>query len=326
LTLRQSRWKKPLMLAAKLLIVALLVWFVRDTLVKAWGQIEQHQQAEPPWQFDGRWLALAGGLYLLGLLPAGLFWHRTLRVLGQDARLGEALRAYYISHLGKYVPGKAMVVVLRAGLIRSQRVHAGVAAAAVFYETLTMMAVGAAVGAAFLAVEMREERAAFWVAIGLILAAGLPTLPPVFARLARLAGVGRSDPVTAENLRKIGYGTLLWGWVAMLLLWALLGLSLWATFRALGVEQLQPWNHLWGYTACVSLAVVAGFASLIPSGLLVRDVILLKLLIRVFGVGEGPALVAAALLRLVWLLSELVISSILYLGGLCFGRRPDKPL
>ena len=82
-------------------------------------------QGEYSWDFDPGWLGLAGVLYLLGLLPAGLFWHRVLLVLGQDARLGETLRAYYIGHLGKYVPGKAMVVVIRAGLIRSHRVHDG---------------------------------------------------------------------------------------------------------------------------------------------------------------------------------------------------------
>ena len=82
-------------------------------------------------------------LYLVGLLPEGLFWQRALRAMGQEAPLGRTLRAYYIGHLGKYVPGKAMVVVLRTGLICGPGVDAGIAAASVFLETLTMMAVGA---------------------------------------------------------------------------------------------------------------------------------------------------------------------------------------
>jgi uncharacterized membrane protein YbhN (UPF0104 family) len=302
----RSRLRKWLMLAVKLLVVALVVWFVRGTLVKAW-----HQIGEVPWQPRPAWLAASGGLYLLGLLAAGWFWHHVLRVLGQEARLGETLRAYYIGHLGKYVPGKATVVVVRAGLIGGQRVQTGVAAAAVFLETLTMMAVGAFLAAAIIAARLRGEGLLFWGAIGLMLASGVPTLPPVFKRLARLAGVGRSDPATLARLDRLGYGTLLVGWVAMMFAWAMLAMSLWATFRGVGIDGFGPLEHLSGFLACVSLAMVAGFLSLIPGGLGVRDVILVKLITRLFGVEAGLALVASGLLRLVWLVAELVISAIL---------------
>ena len=51
---------------------------------------------------------------------------RTLRVLGQSVSLPLALRAYYIGQLGKYVPGKALVVILRAGLVRGPGSRYGV--------------------------------------------------------------------------------------------------------------------------------------------------------------------------------------------------------
>ncbi len=309
--------RKWLMLAAKLAVVALVAWFMRGTLVDAWRELEKGQWREElgkeKWEFDFAWLALAGGLYLVGLLPAGLFWYRVLRVLGQEAELGETLRAYYIGHLGKYVPGKVMVVVIRAGMIRSHRVHGGVAAASVFVETLTMMAVGACIAAGIIAAMLYEETLLLWTSLGLMCIAGLPTIPPVFRRLARLAGVGKSDPVTAANLGKLGFGTLLLGWLLMAVVWLATGCSLWATFRGLGVE-LPLWQHLAGYTAAVSLAMVAGFLSLIPGGLGVRDLILLKLLVTLFGVSAAVATVTAALLRLVWLVSELAISGILYIA------------
>lgn len=306
--LSKSR-RKWLMLTAKLCILAIVAWFVHGTLIKAWQEIGQQQ-----WELHFGWLAFAGFLYLLGMLPAGLFWYRVLRVLGQEAELGETLRAYYIGHLGKYVPGKVMVVIIRAGMIRSHRVHAGVAAASVFVETLTMMAVGAFIAAGIIAVMLYEETFMLWTALGLMLVAGLPTIPPVFRRLTRLAGVGKSDPATAENLAKLGFGTLLLGWLLMAVVWLVTGCSLWAVFRALGFE-LGLWEHLAGYTAAVSLAMVAGFLSLIPGGLGVRDLILLKLIVTLFGesgVNEAVATVTSALLRLVWLVAELVISGILY--------------
>ena len=47
-----------------------------------------------------------------------------------------ALRAYVVSHLGKYVPGKAMVVVIRTALVVPFGARASTAAIATFYETL----------------------------------------------------------------------------------------------------------------------------------------------------------------------------------------------
>ena len=132
--------------AVKLLIVAVVLWLVRGTMKQSWNYLHEHPRSLSP-----SWLALSGGLYLLALLPEGLFWHWALKALGQDVGLLETLRAYYIGHLGKYVPGKAMVIVLRTGLIHSHRVDTSIAVASVFLETLTMMAVGACIAVPVLA-------------------------------------------------------------------------------------------------------------------------------------------------------------------------------
>ncbi len=128
------RW---IVFAVRLLIAAVVLWLVWGTMKQSWSELQ-----EDPRPLHPNWFALSGGLYLLALLPEGLFWYWALRALGQDVGLIESLRAYYIGHLGKYVPGKAMAVVLRTALIQSQRVDTSIAVASVFLETLTMMAVG----------------------------------------------------------------------------------------------------------------------------------------------------------------------------------------
>ena len=45
-----------------------------------------------------------------------MFWYRLLRQLGQRPTALAAVRAYYIGHLGKYLPGKACALLLRATL------------------------------------------------------------------------------------------------------------------------------------------------------------------------------------------------------------------
>ena len=312
------RW---LVVATKLLIVVLVVWFIRRTLVNAWQQLDEH-----PWQFDFRWLAVSGGFYLLGTLLCGIFWHRSLLALGQSVSLARALRAYFIGHLGKYVPGKAMVVILRTGLVRGEGVDTSLVAVSVFFETLTMMAVGAFLSATVVVVWWRQETLLFWAALGMMVAAGVPTLPPVFRWLVRRLGVGRATPAVVEKLAKLGYGTMFLGWLLSGLGWVSLGLSFWAVLRALGTTGGNPIAQLHLYTAVVALATVAGFMSFVPGGAIVREAVLTQSMVMMAPyMGDAPAVVGAILLRLVWLVAELGISGILYLatrGSKSGARRP----
>ncbi len=325
--------RKWLLLTTKLAILALLAWGVHRTLAEAYDKLR-----DKPLHLDPLWLIASGALYLLAMLPSVLFWHRVLRVLGQEAGFFNTLRAYYIGHLGKYVPGKALVVVLRAGMVRGERVNVGVAAATVFVETLTMMASGSFIAAALVAILYHEHWIYVVGAIVCMLAAGLPTLPPVFAYLARLTRIDRSgirensvvraagiltnsatDPQSATptdggeariDLQRIDYDTLLFGWIGTGVGWFVSGLSLWATLRAMGETSLSPIDDLPFLTMIVSISVVAGFISMIPGGLGSRDLILLELLgLRL---PASVAVVSTVLFRLVWLAAELVISAVLY--------------
>ena len=319
-TQQPAKLKKRLLAIAKLAIIVIVLWAVGDTL---WNGIVA--LCTDGWRLRWAWAIGAGFIYLLGLLPAGLFWWRVLWLLGQKTRFLDTMRAYYIGHLGKYVPGKAMVVVLRAGLLQPGGARVSVAAAAVFFETLTMMAVGAFWAAAILAIWFRGHWMYCVGAIGLMLAAGIPTLPPLFRRLAKLARVAKSDPETQKKLDAIGYGTLATGWVMMTICWGMLALSFWATLKAMGIDGLELLTDFPRYVASVSLAMVAGFLSLIPGGLFVRDGILAELIEPYFQTLATPlpadvsAGLSAILLRIVWLVAELAISGIVY-----FGFRPRR--
>ena len=67
---------------------------------------------------DG-WVVLSGGcLYLAGWRSRPCYWQRLLAGSGQQPTAAATVRAYYIGHLGKYLPGKAWALFLRAGLVR----------------------------------------------------------------------------------------------------------------------------------------------------------------------------------------------------------------
>lgn len=260
-------------------------------------------------------------LYLSALFTSGVFWYRALRALGQDVRFFEAMRAYYVGHLGKYVPGKALVVILRTALVRSRRVDTGIAAASVFLETLTWIAVGSFLAAAYLAVHFRHEPRYLLGAIGLMLVASLPTCPPIFVRLARRAGVGRSNAITLARLHQLDYRTIASGWILMGVGWTLMGLTLWATLRAMAIPMVNPVSDIPLCVASAAMATVAGFVVLfIPGGLGVREATLVILLSPYLAeTTPHPELLAwviAALFRMVSMVSEVAISGILYVAYL----------
>lgn len=92
------------------------------------------------------WLIASGIFYLLGWLPSVFFWHRLIHQLGGTSNRSDVTRAFFAGHLGKYVPGKASVLLIRAGLLADRGCRPGVAALTSTYETLVCMGVGAAVG------------------------------------------------------------------------------------------------------------------------------------------------------------------------------------
>src|SRR5438128_2403832 len=74
------------------------------------------------------WLVLSAVLYVAGLGFPCFFWYRLLRVTGERPPVLGVVRAYFVAHLGKYVPGKAWAVLVRTGLAREAGVRVGTAA------------------------------------------------------------------------------------------------------------------------------------------------------------------------------------------------------
>jgi glycosyltransferase 2 family protein len=313
-TARPKTARKWLFFAGKVLIFAIVAWCIRGTLADG---IEQLRDAE--FEIRWSWLAFSAGIYLLANLPCSWFWWYSMRALGQRLSYYQAFRAYIIGHLGKYVPGKALVVILRAGLVRSPTTDGGVAAACVFLETLTMMASGAALAAVVLAFSIREHLWFSLLALALAAVTFCPTWPQFFRYVVRRLGVGKRDAEIDAKLKGLTARVVIVGWITTLGTWAMYGASLWAVLMAIGVDAFSFAESILALTATAALAVVAGFASLIPGGFGVRDAILIEMLRPFLAASHvtevaAAALSTAVLLRLVWLIAELAAAAVMYLA------------
>ncbi|MEX0818567.1 MAG: lysylphosphatidylglycerol synthase domain-containing protein, partial [Pirellulaceae bacterium] len=300
---RNARAKYWIKFAVRTLILALVAWGIWRTALNARGEFAREGIA---WQeLRVGWLVAAMGFYLVGLFPACVFWWQALHAMGQRPTFGETLRAFYIGHLGKYVPGKALVVVIRTGLIRSERVDTTVAATSVFVETLTFMAVGAVVAGGILSAVLDAHPGFTWLALALAVCAGVPTYPPLFRRVLRFLQVHRANPEIDRAIDGLNARLMGLGWLLISLGWFCFGLSLWATAQAIpSVDTIPTLLDLPLLTAAVALALVAGFLSLLPGGIGVRELIVIPLLQPQFG--PVVAIISAILLRACWLVAELL--------------------
>lgn len=297
----------------KLAVVVVVCFAVQGTVREALGKLREQE-----WHPDFSWLIFAGVLYIVAWLPMGWFWGRVLVALGQPIGAFDRLYAYFVGHLGKYVPGKALVLVIRIGLIKERVISIRLGVASVLLETLTLMSVGSVLAAVLsLCVLRHDPRLAIAASITAVIV-GLPTIPPIARRLvrrltARKIALDATDESSAADQsvieHEINTRLLARGWVAATACWVVLGWSMWATLRAIGVESVHPLANLPLLVAVVALSIVAGFVSMLPGGMVVRDALLFELLSTVCG--EADALVAAVLWRLVSLVAEVVFCGIL---------------
>ena len=299
------------MLLAQVVVVALVVWGVWRNVDRAIAEVQAKNFSFGTLRWH--WIILAGILYLLGSFPMSLFWYRLMRAMKQKPTLWSSIRAFFIGHLGKYVPGKALVVVLRTSLVRGQDLQRSVIATAVFAETLTMVSVGSVFAAVLIVIWFSHQQFLLLIAVGIGLAAGFVTLPPVFRKLVLLLKVSRINPEIEDKLAGLSYQTMAWGWCANLVGWTLLSGSLYATMASIPDADAQMARSLETFlllAATVSLAMVVGFVTPIPGGMGVREYVIMEMMAPVFG--PVVAVVSAVLLRVSWLLAEVVLATILY--------------
>jgi len=284
-------------------------------------------------QIQAGWLVWSGVAYAAGWLPSVWFWHRMMRALGGRVRFRDSARAYYCGHLGKYVPGKAMVLVIRSAMMAQRGSSAWAAALTAAYETLTLMGTGVAVGAALAPLLFDDSQTAGWPA-WIVWMIGQPLLPP----LAVLAACALALPVVSRILSRIaarwtppqmqetgqapGIPTRLIaeGMLTFVVSWLLQGLSLGLTLRGVGGEAAAPFSlsdwPVW--TGAVALSTSIGFAVLFaPGGLGVREGLLMAILSHQPGIGARQALLATVFSRLISLVTEFVAA-----GGLYYLIRP----
>jgi uncharacterized membrane protein YbhN (UPF0104 family) len=264
---------------------------------------DRHQLADAVHRLGWPIIGASFALGLAGMFFIALLWRAVLLGLGAPAEVAISCRVFFISQLGKYLPGSVWPVVsqmefgARRGIARRTMLSANVITLA-----LSLMA-GLALAAALLPFSSPDALGRFWWTFLLLpplLACIHPRALP--AVLDRMFGLVKREPLNERLTGRSIASALLWATLS----WVLLGLHLYVVTHALGAHGAQA---LAAAVGGMAFAVAVGVIFVpAPAGAGIRDVALVAALSTVLGATD--ALAAALASRVLLVVVDLVLASL----------------
>lgn len=285
-----------------LLLVVLLgiAWFVWKN-----GQaIREHD-------FTLRWpiLIVAWAVAALTYVFNYLIWLRVASAFSLDAPLRTSAYAWFASQLGKYIPGKVMILLMRVSAYAGYPSRKVAAASTLEFlgsvaASSIVILLGVAFSPSFFAVEVRTASAVLLAVVLILL------YPPILLGVmnALLVALRRTPILETPTYRSL---------LAVVTLYTANGLviGLWAFFLFNALAPLE-WRYYLVLTAACHLATVIGFVALFaPGGIGVREGILFVIL-PLF-IARPTVIVGALLMRLISFTVELFLAG----GATLIARR-----
>jgi hypothetical protein len=255
--------KPTLSLLLKIAFLGLLLYFCLQFFIPHWESLQLSNRLEnlsPSWILAALIFTLV--YYLLGFL----IWVMVLHSLGSQPNLTMTIRAYILSLLPKYIPGKFLAHGLRAQLSTRAGIPITTALKSLLLEAMFALGSAAAVsipGAIF------YHRAIFrHVPTWMFVASGMGIIALV---AVRRFGFNGKAPFSFFKDRR-SFTAYLKISLLYLLLWLVSGVAHWCLANALNCYGLWALPHL---VVAASASWALGFLSFIaPAGLGVREAVL----------------------------------------------------
>ncbi len=280
----------------------------------AWAIVEYRGAIADAWSSIGALSLVASGVAALIALGANaLSWRAVMRALGLRSTRREAARVFFVSQVGKYVPGSVWPVVAQAEFARdhgADRVRALVGSLGAMVVGVVTAGVFGAVGTT---VFVPGALATYWWVLPVAVALGFVLVPSVLrrivARAMRMRGrEGEAPEIAGRDL----VVAILWS-AAM---WLLLGLHAWVLLRSIAPGPSVSWPLA---TGVMALAWLAGFVVVFaPAGAGAREGAMVLLLAAVATPAQALALALAS--RVLMTLADAIAFAV----GLALGTRPGR--
>ncbi len=297
--------RRRLFRAAQWIVAAVVLFFAARSLAGQWGQVGTRLTHL---QFGWQWIAAASVLVLVSFALLIEGWRRVLGAWDSRLPFRHAARIWFLSNLGKYVPGNIWSLTAMGMMARERGISGIAAAGSSVIMQMVSLATGAAIvmvtGAKLLGEPLLVGAAVLLLIIGLLAAPRL--LPPLAIWVGNLTGREIAPPTVPA--------TSIWtAAVASSLSWLLYGLAFQLFVH--GMLGSAP-GEISSYIAVYSAAYILGFISPIaPAGLGVREFTLAAFMTQLGLANEADAALIAIAARLWLTIVELVPSGLYIAAG-----------
>jgi len=297
--------RRSLFKVAQWIFAAVVLFFAAKSLATQWVKLESRL---PHVVFQWQWIAAATALILVTYAVLIEGWRRVLVAWDSHLPFSDAARIWFLSNLGKYVPGNIWSLTAMGVMARRR----GLSAIAAAGSSVIMQTVSLATGTAIVMVTGAKllgqpvlVGASVLVLLAILLAAPR-FLPPLAGWIGGLIGRDISPPSVPA--------TSIWTAAAAgILSWLLYGVAFMLFVH--GVLGSTP-GELSSYVAVYTAAYILGFISPIaPAGLGVREFTLAAFMTQLGLANEADAALVAIGARLWLTIIELVPSGLYIAAG-----------
>jgi uncharacterized membrane protein YbhN (UPF0104 family) len=300
-----KKLKKVVINIVKWLLVGLILYFIIRQIATQWHQVTAYQ-----WRID--WLYLIGSIIVLqvGFFYKSYLWTLILGRFKTRIPVGRAFRVFYLSNLGRYVPGKVVQFAGIMYLSKKEGVREDVAVSSFALVQLFDTPAGILVvflyylllGASFDEIRHYLSLTIILgaVTMGLLIVIFVPSL--LERALNLILRIFKRPHIEFKMEKKIGFGLLFLYFIA----WNIFGVSFYLFLQAITEAPSSYFlQSCLIYTAAYLIGYWALFA---PGGIGVREGVIGTLLYELGGFIESVAYTVGLASRLWFMVGEVIVT------------------
>ena len=283
---------------AKLLLLALVLFFVVKNIVDNFSNIKDINLSN----LNYGYVLPALLVTILSLFIPVLAWKYLLGTLGSNLKISKAMRIWFISNLGRYIPGKVWQISGLIVLSNEEGISKKVSSVSIIYSQIVANLIGLSLGI-FLFVKDKEKITYILIFLGVLIV--LAIMPFVINKLAIFALSVLKKP---KETFEVSYGKFIIYVFLQLINWLIMGVAF-VLFINIFTELSIFDNPTALFILPISwtLGLLAIFA---PGGIGVREGVMTAYL-SMF-IGPGLAAVIPWIYRIWLTLFELLLAGIFY--------------
>lgn len=276
--------------AAQWLFAAIIIWSAVRALNGQWRQAaERIASLEISWS----WIALATVVVFLTYFLLIETWRQVIIASGETLSFPVAARIWFVSNLGKYVPGKVWSIAAMTVMAKNESVSPMTAAGSSILIQLVTVASG--IGVVLVAGSRVVDQPLLAVLVLIVVVASVAAAPRLLPAAARLASAVTGREIQLATIK----ATTVWAAaLRSVISWIAYGVAF--EFFVRGILGATA-GGVSSYIAVYAASYIIGFLALFaPGGAVVRESAMVTGMVRL-GLSARPDALAVAIASRLWL-------------------------